>query len=1190
MSRRDSSDDYLHGVHSEEMDNHNDNNNTGAHRNNEFGASDHSQKGPRGPTDEDRDVVAKAIEAYNFLNNVANDHTSVLYPLISSVVKKKDALKFLEEVNQVKDTKEAERKEIQQKIEDLNSTHSLDKRKFKEERRRANQEYEKFQSEAERNKNIAIQQAVERHNQEMAKIQAEYNQTLSYAASKKYESFKSISERRKDNVREFHLKIQENNKEMKSIESYLVKVKEARAKIVFKCFFEEDAMAVLKTIAEAVQSHISSKNTKQSRKTPTPDIKIQSRIVEVDVRCDRRHPQERPPQTTHTEQGSSVFEEKYQRQKKREEERLKRKKEELAGSSETVFYNELNSIGNPYDSLLDSSEEIKNKSHKKQPPLPKAKNEPRRRSRQDRPSFLKKFSREKKKKNNNNNNNNRNTTPQNGESSGHSSIPAYPVNDAHIISPNPTLSDREHSDVEFVGGGVHQPTIPIGSSGDDVEVLVRQMQQKRKEGNTTDQIKRARFERELASCATPRSRAQLEQITQKEKGDAPSNNNQDKSSESTSFGQVLGAVVPYTGPVGRKETFNSSRLYGEYSSDSEEDDEGHGEYDSSEGEDAMYSSDLDEWGLSGNGSDPINNLFRQLAAGDLTGTQYEEMKESEKQYKSKVGDDFFKRNQYSKHGIIANPRMEDPYNRRKHKRKTKGNRRLFGNKGGRKKKRRKSISGGSGKGKKKPTPDELLSHPELYLDGLMNGRVTREDDMNPGCPPVLRDGKTIPSPYALQFSNVRETGPFPYFTATMIGRCGYCGLCLINCKCTCFLGHTREQCVNICYRGFHYTYEMAEAYANLLRSFNTGDDQTIRNAWIDWRKYRRDKLPDNMEKLEDAFIETFKWADQNGNLWRASAEDESGNHSGHSRSSLLAITDGSYHTHLDQYQTQASDSQHSILLQSAIMASSAGTFQFGEESVHCDPMAMQNPYIYNVWYSKACGSLDTKGDPTIKPPCHICGWPSILKKNDSFTFCSSCRNCQKIKPGFERWSKQSGVKGSNRGRKRAKSNLPQKRGTRKKIDSTRINLTSFGHPQDPSEDCMTEMENLLTMSGGVDTIRLIPEPVAENMEEKQMLLNSQWLCCPQTGETQQQQEHDNGGIGRALVPVQYPMETTGLHLDQPPLSFGPSSPTNFSGLLSRENSMTSTFGIGAEDERQGGYANLGEEDFCHIFSGINRGF
>jgi len=170
-----------------------------------------------------------------------------------------------------------------------------------------------------------------------------------------------------------------------------------------------------------------------------------------------------------------------------------------------------------------------------------------------------------------------------------------------------------------------------------------------------------------------------------------------------------------------------------------------------------------------------------------------------------------------------------------------------------------------------------------------------------------------------------------------------------------------------------------------------------------------------MDKLESAFIRTFKWADKNGNLWRAGGDDDNTTEDPFSQTGkLLALMNEPFDV--------------------SNMVASPPPQPFDPD----DPARVVHPYIYNIWYSKSCGTLNNQNIPTTKPPCHICGWPSIRKKNDSFTFCSSCRNCQKVRTHFEQWSKQSGVRGSNRGRKKAKNNLPQRRGSRKKIESTRL--------------------------------------------------------------------------------------------------------------------------------------------------------
>lgn len=1219
MSQGVFSDDYPRGIHSADVSmpdgKKNDNGESchGAHHhNNDFGAKSKSQKGARGPTEEDRDTVAKAIEAYQYLNNVAHDNTSVLYPLLSSVLKNKDALKALEKVNGVKEKKVLEKEDFKQKLNDLNLQHSLKKKRFKEERRRIDQEYEKCKSEAQRKKEVAIQEAIERHNSELARIKREHTESISSAAVKKHESILEISNKQKNEASEHALRRREYTKKLESIDSYLVKVKEARAQIVFKCFFQDDAMGVLKTIAEAVQSHLS-KNTKKNNNEQifrNKNIHPGSKIQEVQPTTGKA-----PDQVNEKAYESAPLNEHELRQRRREEERRKREQDALSKSHDDYLYSQLmrQSIKNQHDSLINStgslethspslssssssfgSKETSNRANKDSV----ISTERRRRSREEKPKFLRKFNRQKRTKNNRSS-----QRPQHQESvqrEREDLFTLHSVNSSRTPQlPNPKERDgsEDSGNIEFIGGGVKQTLSSERGLENDVEELVNRIRQQKKGIEITkqsDQIKRARLERELACSPTPS--AQLEHITEssgakeisfqeatdqltksledfnpsdfissgeiinrrtesydlnnKKDSENLQQREEEESSQVVSFDEVLGAVVPYKGPAGVRESFVSSRLYDAYSSSSTSSDTEEDYYDSSEYEGDMAFSDGTGWIKSGDDEESLNNVYRQLAGGDVSGTQYEDLGESAKKYHSKVKDNFFRRNQFSTHGIIANPRMQDPRDRRGKKNKSRnGKLRNYRRGRGQRKKRRKGANAKSTEDgvNRKPTRQELVALPDLHLDGLMIGRVTREDDKNPGCPSIIYDTNTnppkkiIPPAYAAQFSNIRETGPFPYYTATLLDRCGYCGYLLINCNCTCYIGHTREQCLNICYRGFHYTYEMAKAYSELMRAFNTGEEQVIRNAWQEWRKQRRNNLPDDMEKLESGFIRTFRWSDRNGNLWRTSLDKES-----ERSSALLAITDGSYHdVQLDESHSSVSREQQAII-ESAIHASNTGNFPSESRCEADDPGKVKHPFIYNVWYSKSCGSLDTNGVPTTKPPCPLCGWPSIRIKNDSFTFCSSCRNCQKVRIYFEKWSKQSGVRGSNRGRKRARNNATSKRVTKRKIYSTRFDLGSITPATDQSQiqfASPTPHQNDETQTSD-DNLSANPDPL----------------------NTQNSNENiQSTDISHALVPIDENSLSIPFCLD---------SPMDLVDLFGNDNSLMSV--IGMEDEGQGVEHTLGE--------------
>ncbi len=1124
------------GVHSKNVDQ------SDTRRNYRFGATTHSPKGQRVPTEEENasDTISIAMEAYTCLRTIAEEKTSALYPLLSSGCENSAALDALSKLDRLKQRKDEERRNVLHELDQLNIAKVSLTEQIKESRSRIEQNYNVWQSDSERQRNIAIEEAKARHNIELAQIQKAYFDKLSEAAAEKMRGYDSIDLQEKNRFRDIDLKTQKLQSRLASLERFYEADKNGRAKIVFHCFFQGKSMKFLKLIAEVIENEISASTSK--KKTDDQTFKSSSKIQEVYDKPSAPSESIRTPSVSYRSRAKPQFIDRdEQRQKKREEERRNREEEAKRNQEDSTLYNDMVQVAivREHDSLLDSISPKHtprdSESECKKKLLSKSTNRTST-SRQERPHFLKKFSRQKRTKKR--------------KINGNESVTSSTESDKQLDKNED--GETEATQIEFVGGGIQQ-TIPSECPvGNDVEQLVSHIRKNRNGGSMDkiDGIKRARLEQELASFKTysgdaPLQKAETASIVQIESfqqetnllaksldemeamniavDSPPKKDGQIKEADTTeqvvSFGQVLGAVIPYTGPPHPGLSAYGAQIYALTDSDGD-----------CTSDDDSYSSDNENW-LGRNGAS-LTNVYKQIASGDLTGTQYEDIKISAKKYESKVQDGYFKRNRYSTHGIISNPRMSDPPVDKRHKQ------RVAKGKGkGEKNRRKKNID------RMKPTSKQVRTNPDVHLDGLMIGRVTRPEDIDPKCPLVLAGGG-VPTDYAAQFSNISVTGPFPYYTATLVDRCGYCGYLLINCKCTCFLGHTRGECLQVCNRGFHYTWEMAKAYADLLRAICTGNEENIRTGWAAWRRHRRDKLPDDMEKLENAFIRTFKWADRNGNLWRTGDDKTS-----YSSQELLAISDGSYHTELENYSPDMIHPSQIVGLQGSTQTTTPANFPYARND---NPGRVQHPYINSRWYSKSCGTLDMNGIPTTKPPCHICGWPSIRKKNDSFTFCSSCRNCQKVRTHFETWSKQSGVRGSNRGRKRARSNMPQKRGNRKKIDSTRFPFGSFGSTMS-QQPCLTQSASATTSPATISQIHTHP-PFSTldqahldfSIYDGDQGINSQYM--PNVSEHVMQ---------RTVAP------------------FDPNYAPNFGDILNQDNSLSSTLDL----DRGSHFEDITGQDF-----------
>lgn len=972
--------------------------------------------------DEDVGVaVSKAMKAFKILEDVAHNDSSALKPILDSLSEKSpEEMVFLKKLNNMEKMVLQQRKDASQQMRSLEDTRAIRKRELDELLRKAELVYDRSREDAERRKELAIQEENERHNRKLERIKSNFNEALSNLASAKHKALQVVEDDRIGDFKKIDLVRNEHKNTLKVIDAKLKKLKKNKAEVILSTCFGDQHLSVFKAITDAFKlevSHSSTHDESELREEIEPKGTL--RIEEI-----------------HEDEPPVVLSELELRQQRREQERKLRDSQPV--DLDIVSQNEKDPYSNMgirahssflTDQTFDMDEptqlsprKARRASVRSKPPPKKQTNRElptKERKSRERPSFLRKPARDKR------------FPKKRVEKPGESS------SSPDEVAKKKSLEDSD--DMEYVGGGVHASVFPQeeGVEG-EVGELVRRVREAN-EGDSQrkiDEIKRARLEKALASCRPVKS-ADLQSITSTSKAGV-TDDMLSKSLEalnfevpealaspkhSDSFGQVLGAVVPYTGPVHSNTQDYIPYLYQESDSDGS----GSSEYSYDEDED-LSSSDDEGWGRRGarRRRPSLSNVFKQVGAGNIEGTGYEGLTESMKNYKSKVRADYFQRHPLSTHGIAVEPRLANiPGGKRggykKRKTKDRYGKKHTGRKGGKRatKARRKNeksgdltmaIFGGE------LTSEQIRNAPDVYLDGIQYGRVTREDDKNPGCPLRLADG-SIPSEYAIQFTDLHSTGPFPYYTASMIDRCGYCGYLLSNCKCTCFLGHTRSECLNECVRGFHFTYQMARSYTELLRGITTGDEQTIRDAWQEWRKYRRDKLPENMETLESAFIRTFRWADKNGNLWRAGGVDEGEEDTDspfQSMGNMLALMNEPY--------------------DETTMGKIVPPPTFDVD----DPGRVMHPHIHNVWYSKSCGTLNDRNIPTTKPPCHICGWPSIRKKNDSFTFCSSCRNCQKVRTWFEQWSKQSGVRGSNRGRKKAKNNLPQRRGARKKIESTRL--------------------------------------------------------------------------------------------------------------------------------------------------------
>ena len=1026
----------------------------------------------------DPDIIVKTIEAYEYLNSVAQNSTSSLYPLLNNIKGGTVVLETIEKLSEKEIACERDRKKCQQDLELLGEEEALKKKRLKEQTRKSEILYQREVQEAQSNRANEEHAAKLRYDKEMADISQRFNGRLEKAASIKLKTIQEVTDLRRDIRNRYNSKKKNIEFKIQKKTNYLENLKEVREKIVFDGLFKSPSLQILKLIADVVKSRIGDaiKNAALQKNATIEDI-------------------------TETKQKKLSPEEERQQRRERERELRRKQSEDLNVSIHDI---RSSNIGHEYASFASESQSQYSKDKTNGSNL--SKSVPPRRTRDERPSFLKKWDRKKK-------------TPSRASSS-------------LLSSSGSTVSEGNLNDVEkkntdnpeMVGGGVHQSsTLREQHDGEVALKLFKRMREIKSGGNyNTNSAKRATLEDRLYNDNNflGKNNSLDESVDVSPDDDvmreyvAAVNKKPKQMNEEEIFNKVLGPLIPYEGGIDSSQTIGS-QYYQTIPSDSES-------MTSSDAEDD--SSELDSLRDKSDDSSSFSSVFAQLASGNIRGR-----KDSDGNQKRSRGGNFKSTRQHA-YGIMCEPRVEEQKSLDNSSRFKRGKHKVRRRRKKRKRKYRSRSSCSDDKDRPVVTSEEIKSHPDIYLEGVTVNTMTKEEDKNPGCPSILPDG-TRPSSYSLQFDDIADTGPFLYFTATMIDYCGYCGLHLTRCCCKCYLGHTRTECLNFCTRGFHYTYEMVCSYKELLRTITRGNESQIRDAWKEWRKHRRNKFPDKLKVLKAAFIRLFKWADANSQRWRS--VDTDANSENEDETPLLAITDCTYET-MNNVNVEF-DAVGENIIRTALFASNTGAFPF-EEGEKSDPGKVNHPLIYNEWYSKSCGTLDIHGKPTRKPPCSICGWPSIKKKCDSFTICSSCRNCQKIRDLFNIWSNQSGVKGSRRGRKKAPFNSHPKRKKRRLLRTTRFD--SLGLADLP----------MITYGNTKDT----PYRPGEMLGPNDFLYNQEPLALtyqPKEGtitESQPEQHRVNSNISH----VQQSLEIAPLpNYDNTNLLNSPSYSTNEDSLL-----------------------------------------